>query len=305
VSALACLLLAALSPAEADEFVISKGEMEARLRLTVPEEGVAPGRARARIDIAVSGPPGLEIDGPRLEDAVAGWRAARRTSSWRREGEQAHMDIGLNLEQTKPGVVALPGIRLRARDGPAGDWEEFAWPDLLHEPRDVAPPVKPNDFPPSPWPGRLRWLALVAAVALTLAFVAWKARRWRPAPPEQPAHLRALARLEGGSLSPAEHLARIDQVVREYLDERFGLSTRRKTVAETLAVCANLPDPARMALAQLLRRVEVAKFAGVAVSEEDRREGIDLARQIIESCATLPAAQATVGEEKGESGRGG
>jgi hypothetical protein len=290
------LLVALLVAAPTDDFVQRQGQVEARLRLDLPDEGAGPGRARVRLDVEVTGPEDLEVDGPRLEDSLAAWRVTRRWSSWRREGGRCVIATTATIEQVKPGVVPLPGVVVRARESDRDEWHELTWDDLLRESREGAGIQETERPPPSPWPGRLGVGALVVVLALAAALVVRRVMRRKPRP--VPAYVRALAYLGEANVSPA----RAELVVRDYLDERFGLATRRQTAREMLGSCSGLPEEARRALEELSGRAELVKYAGVAADEAERLRAIALARQVIESCATLPVGQEGTSEEKGETG---
>lgn len=299
MSAPSLLLLALAVAVPTDEMVQRQGQIEARLRIDVPDEGVEPGRARVRIDVVVVGPEGLQIAGPRLEDSRAAWRITRRTSSWREEDGQCVIATSMTLEQVAPGVMQLPGVVLLARQDDATAWRQLSWPDLLREPREgtgieVTPPL------PAPrWPGLLGVVSLGVAVALAVLLLVRRLSRRRPRP--VPAHVRALAYLAEANVSPA----RAELVVRDFLDERFGLSTRRQTGREMLAACANLPDQAREALEELASRAERVKFAGVVPDESERLGAIELARRVIDSCSAVAPGQEGQGEENRYTGAGG
>ena len=116
MSALAWLLLAVAAGPE-DDFLRTAGGVEARLSLDVPDEGVGPGLARVRIEVVVSGPVGMRVEGPRLEDALAAWGVVQRSTKEGEAGGKSVTTLSLTLEQVKPGVVALPGVVLRVRRG--------------------------------------------------------------------------------------------------------------------------------------------------------------------------------------------
>jgi hypothetical protein len=144
----------------------------------------------------------------------------------------------------------------------------------------------------------------VIAVALALLF-AVRALRRRRRPRLAPAHARALAGIAEIERAGGDELARLDVLVRDYLDERLGLHTRRQTVPEMITACADLPDEARRALAELASQTELAKYAAVEPGEADRRRALELARRVVESCATLPVGQETPRPENDETARPG
>jgi hypothetical protein len=204
----------------------------------------------------------------------------------------------MTLEQVKPGVMQLPGVVLLAREDGSAEWQELSWSDLLREPREGKGIEQTEVPPPSPWPGRMGAIALGFTVVLAAMLMLRRLMRRRPRP--IPAHLRALAYLGEARVSPA----RAEVVVREFLDERFGLSTRRQTSREMLTACANLPEETRQALGELSSHAELVKFAGVTPDEPERLRSIELARKVIESCSTLPVGQTAAGEENRQTGAG-
>src|SRR5262249_16782278 len=124
----------------------------------------------------------------------------------------------LELHQVKSGTVSLPGVRLRVRAGPDQTWEEVSWPEPLHEPRNVAPPVELPPLPPPLWPSVVRWggvglAALLGGALLVRTGLRWRASRRRPLP----AHARALQQLEAPALPaldwPAERAAHLSSVL--------------------------------------------------------------------------------------------
>ena len=290
----AVLLLAALSAGQPDavDFPPQKrGDVTVELRITVPEEGAAPGQARLRLTLTFSGPETLEVQGPRLEDALAAWHVVRRASSWRKVGAGVAWSLSLQLEQIKPGQVPPPGVVVGVRASAAAAWQEVAWMEVLNDSRDVAPPDMLQPLPASPWPRRLLWtaLALLGGLALVV-LILWLRRRPRVALILSAAD-RALARLQPGALPPgdrpAERFAQAEGVVRDYLDEQFGLKTRQQTTREVLAAAAELPAEAHAALQELLARGEMVKFAGQAPSAQECERAVELARVVIAVCSAV------------------
>ena len=297
------LLLAVLTgqPDSIDEPAQWRGDVEARLHVVVPEEGPGPGLARLRVTLTFIGPEGLDVQGPRLEDALAAWRVVRQASSWRRQEDRVHWCLTLQIDQVKPGQVPTPSVVAAVRTSPDRPWQEVAWNDLLNEARDVAPPAMLPPLPVSPWPDRLRWLCLALVCALLLLGLARAVRRRLVVRRPPSAHARALARLEPSALPspdrPRERFAHAEAVVRDYLDEQRGLKTRQQTTAEVLAVSGELPVEARLALRELLERGELVKFAGLAPSPLECDQAIELARHVVRACA----AARSMGEAAGET----
>jgi hypothetical protein len=276
-----------------------KGAIIATLSLRVPEKGPGPGRGRVQLTLHVRGPESLDVEGPQLEDALAGWQVRWATSSWSSSDSEADWEQDLELVQIKPGVVPLPGVTLRVREGRSASWEEIGWPDLLAEPRDVPGPEKLPPLPPSPWPRVALVLVIVLIAVCGLALLVRAGRRWRAAG-ERPLlpHQRALAKLEAIPEEPAAGVLHLDAVLRGYLEERFGLEAMRKTTHELLASLAekNEFSSERLSnLSDLLGWCDVAKFAGGSTEKDVR---VARERTVLFVRATSPGERETDTKER-------
>jgi hypothetical protein len=291
----ATLLLAALPPDDGTYWFPAeqRGAVTATLGVRVAERGAVPGLGRATLTVVVEGPAELEVRPLRLEDATEAWKAPRRASSWSAEDGRVRWAESVELVQAKPGPAPLPGVRLRCREGPAADWHELRWVDLLKEPRGAPPPEELPPLPPSPWPGRLRWGGAAVGALLALLALAWGGRRWLARPPGPlPAHVRALRELDalGQALPPTgapagDFCGELAGVLRGYLAERFDLDAARKTSDELVAALAGVAALAaeqREAVRDVLARCDLAKFAGASPDAEECRRVLGLARAVIE-----------------------
>lgn len=251
------------------------GPVAARLWVEVPEEGAGPGRGRTRYTLALEGPAGLVLDGPRLEDALAAWRISGQAASWRQEGSVA-VTITLDLVQVKPGPVPLPGVHLRVRESARGDWSDLSWPGPLHELRDVPPPVEVPAPDVPRWPA---WVGSVAvAVVLAGSVLVYFRRRRRRGPGPVPAWQRARARLE-----EAQEMEVLAEELRDYLEEQLGLPASRLTTEELLRELVARGDVAPALLQgvrELLQQSDLVKFAGQPAASDQlaaaRRRTIEL-----------------------------
>jgi hypothetical protein len=173
---------------------------------------------------------------------------------------------------------------------------------------------------PGAWPRWPLWLALAVALAL-LALYLWRRRRARrfaggPAVPvdTRPCDviaLEALAKLRAEGLAQhgamKQHYARLTDIVRPYLERRFGfpavdLTTTEILAAATPALAALVPDrpgTIRDELAQLLAGADLVKFAKleppIAVAEGEVERAADFVR------ATAPSRLAPVSPVAPES----
>lgn len=285
-----CLLLLLLTPAADDGFTYPperRGDMVATLTVAVPEGAGPP---HVYYTLSVEGGPNLEVDAPQLTDPTGAW-SVRRSSAWALAGGRVSWTEFLELDQIKPGLVPLPEVKLRFRDGPTAEWELAEWQGILKDLRELPGPPPPP--PPPPEPALARWVPAIAA-ALAVVLIAVIALRWRrregpPLPPDRRA-LRELERLRAKASEPgykSEWLyTQLTDITRRYLTERFGLPAFQQTSAEFLRTATAAPPLAGEGefLRDFLDRCDVAKFAGV--DGDDWGEAADQARDFIQRTAT-------------------
>jgi hypothetical protein len=280
-----------LAPAADDGYAYPperRGDMVARLTVAVPE-GVGP--PHVFYAVSVEGGPGLEVDAPQLADPTGAW-TARRSSAWALGGRRVSWTEVVELEQVKPGIVPLPDVKLRFREGPSADWEVAEWQGILKDLREAPGP----ELPPAPptEAGLPRWVPAVAGaivvVTVGVAILRWRRRAVPPLPPDQRA-LRELERLREAAAwagHESEWLyTQLSDVVRRYLHERFGLPAFQQTSAEFLRSAAAAPPLAgeNEFLRDFLDRCDVAKFAGVRDDADGWTTAADLACDFIQRTA--------------------
>jgi hypothetical protein len=270
---------------------VERGDVKVTLTVRVAERGPAPGQGRVTLTVVAEGPPELEVEPVQLEDAVAGWSAPRRASSWSSHGGRVTGAQTVELVQVKPGVVPLPGVRVRWRERGGGPGEQAKWTDILKEARPAPPAEELPPLPPSPWPGRLRAAAVGLSAGLALLLSAWGWRRWRrsaPAPrPPQRLALDELGRTAAeAERAPAEATARAADVVRAYLAGRFGVRAEQQTTGEFLegiGRSADFPGGQLEALRAFLGGCDLVKFSGLALSPEEARGLVRRGRELVEA----------------------
>lgn len=127
----------------------------------------------------------------------------------------------------------------------------------------------------------------LTAAALTLAgWLVWYTRR-RPASSASPAEgaLGELARL-GAALPDAERFyTRLAEIVRRYLELRFGSPAPRQTTPEFLAAARQAPrlSAAQQALlGELLTQCDLVKFARSEPGPQECRAALARARTFVE-----------------------
>jgi hypothetical protein len=153
--------------------------------------------------------------------------------------------------------------------------------------RDIRGPVAIG----SPWTSLLLLALLASAVALA-AFLVWRRRRKAApgAPPPLP-HEVALAGLEAARRLMDPTRARtfagcVSDVIRQYIDARFGRSAPRSTTDEFLRSLLERPvaelAPHLPALEEFMRQSDLVKFARQPLTLNNMEEMLDTARHFVE-----------------------
>lgn len=148
-------------------------------------------------------------------------------------------------------------------------------------------------------------IVLLAAALLYVIFRLWRRRGRKMPPPKTPEQV-ALEGLEAARrLMKKEHSREfsfaLSEVLRRYLESRFGSSAVSETTEEFLARLSTEEDSLlrahRPMLALFLSRCDAAKFAGLSYDAELLDELFKSAHDFIGSCAGQFAAPAEAKEE--------
>jgi hypothetical protein len=270
----------------------TRGDMEARLTVTVPSKAAEPGFAEATLTLTVTGPATLEVEAPRLGDAAAAWKDERQPIRREGRGERTTWSQVLRLKQVKPGMEPMADVTVRFRPGPDSDWVEAKWINILREMREGREAPPPEATRQSSWWRRWGYV-LLWAMAVLIVVTWWSKRRERRERRETPlpSHrwaLREIDRLEQ-SLLTAEgdaetYHTQMSYVVRRYLMERFGLHALQQTTAEFLQAIRQTPQLSaeqQTLLSELFERCDLAKFARVGTPPEECRRTAELARELV------------------------
>jgi len=250
---------------------------------------------RVRIVAALEGTEGLSVEGLAIE-----WPDVRELVT------ESLGDLVVEVESMRPtpdgralegvlrlfdeGEHVLPAIRIRAVRRAPGRDPERAFEVLLEDATlvvdvdvpDDAEPVGASEplaltIPEEPFPWW--WVgAGAAALVILLGGLVAIARRSRPPPPPPPVvppHERALDALrelskrqlpQRGEVEP--YFVELSEILRCYLEERFGLRAPEQTTEEFLATVSNTPEGRRAIevahrdlLRDFLNRADLVKFA--------------------------------------------
>lgn len=156
---------------------------------------------------------------------------------------------------------------------------------------DIAPPVaKPID----------PWLLVVAGLAviliLALAVYCWKKKQSRvvPPPPPLPSHLVAYQALDHllstdlllqGKIQ--EFYAILSDILRHYIEQRFGLRAPERTTEEfllelqTVGSCLVANTNHRLLLRDFLTRCDLVKFACEVPAHSEAEEAVEICRRFV------------------------
>ncbi len=259
---------------------------------------VAPGFRIREPQIPRSLPEGLTVREDRAEPPAVGadgWSVSQRR---------------VTIEPFLPGEAEFPSLTFEAEPAAkpsgvsAGALSLATDPIRINVTSVLAPgqeseglaPIK-DVAEPSPAPGRTWWLfGGVAAFALAAALIGWLMLRRqsvaeRP-PPLIPAHELALRRLdallaqgliERGSIKP--FYERASHILRQYIEDRFGLHAPERTTEEFLnesRASALLTEGDVALLERFLEHCDLVKFAKLPATPEQAGLAVATVRDFIE-----------------------
>lgn len=161
-----------------------------------------------------------------------------------------------------------------------------------------------NDIePPVSYPWSVHKAAIAAAgVAIAVAALFFKYRRIRekiipPLPAHEKAYLALQKLLESGMLEERryrEFTAEVADILRRYIEDRFGLKAPERTTEEFLTEAGfGLPATSeqKKILEDFLTYCDLVKFAALEPSSEDVKSSFNTCKDFIEATKEEPAAR--------------
>jgi hypothetical protein len=291
------------------------------------------------LTVEVRSDPTFEIDVPRVTE-IAGFRFLDSGSTRSEEGGAAIERRWLRLRAEQAGKQTLPAFEVRYRPAPAGTVPgaappvagaaaEAPWKTISTTPieldiqsllpagdqppeiRDIKP-LQPIDRP-QPWLWIAGAIAVVVAAAAAIAY--WLRRRRGPeaeAPPAPPipAHVVALAALDRlaaeepvGDAAVRRYYFALSEIVRAYIEGRFGLNATDLTTEEIVRALGQLPLPAERALElrAFLHDTDAVKFASHRPPRPEYASILGWARGFVEATKPVEADPSTAGTAARES----
>jgi hypothetical protein len=153
-------------------------------------------------------------------------------------------------------------------------------------------------------PGDIPWLWILLGVAaiFLLAAICWyvwkRKKREQPGPPAptpEELALADLADLQTFGLGAREFYFRLSEIVRGYLEERFGCPLLEMTTEEAVAAIPslNLPPQFSSGLREMLRGSDPVRYAGVQAAADRMQADWDFACKLVEAAASCIESEAS------------
>lgn len=172
--------------------------------------------------------------------------------------------------------------------------------DKPENPRDITATLLPPKPPRPAW----QWAALVGGVAagacgLYFGYRAWRRRATRSPPPILPEvwALRALAELDALAWDSPDQVRagyyRLTEIVREYIERKFGLAAPEMTTEEFLRALGRRPQALpydAYCLREFLEACDRVKYAAMRPGVEETRGVIVAARAFVNATAAAAGA---------------
>jgi hypothetical protein len=257
-----------------------------------------------RITLTVEGLSPLEVEPWKMETDPWQSRPTGPPEVTKLKDGRERWRQSFRLSPQSPGkevALQLAPLHYRERDGALQDaaWKPVAvdvltrWTNpTLADAEDITPI---EELPPDDGLSLvtvLTWAVGALFAAGMLALLVWRATRWQRRPrPKLPPERAAAAELDRllaldlpGQGEVGQYFTSLGDVVRRYLDERYGLQTLRQTTAECLDAVretAGWTEERRERLRGFLEACDRVKFSGAAATAAECQSAADEVRKIV------------------------
>lgn len=265
---------------------------------------------RLKLSVVVRAPPGVAVTMPEVKEELGSFkvRSARTPPDVPQESMRL-WESEWEIDTFASGEAEIPALTVRFGD-PAAELTSEPLPIAVHtvltegqqpqEHRDIKAPVMLRGRG-NPARALLLVVPALLAAALGTALLAMQRRR-TVAVAMLPAHERALQELaqlqaEGLPQRGAMHefYFRLADIVRRYLERRFGILAPERTTEEFLREArtnAALGEEHKAMLGRFLRSADMVKFALAQPGPQEAAEALDAARDFVAQTQTRPAVEA-------------
>jgi hypothetical protein len=302
-------LLLAAAPAAAPAAAQADGPITAAL--SAPDGQFTVGDS-IQLTLALTHPAGYQVIQPTIpatwgDFAVVAQSPATTVANG--DGSETTTTL-IDARLFQPGAFTTPGLEVSVTDGQGGLQKVVAAPAAV----DVASvlqagdaelrDIKPQAVLPMPaaWP----WAVAGLAAAAVVVAVIWRARRREKlAVDNRQAHeiaLDGLSRVEGLRLPQQghykEHYTLVSDIVRVYIERRFGVPTLERTTGEIRPDLASTDMPAEVSalLIAFLQESDLVKFSKWTPDMGSAQQLLAHGRMIVE--ATRPEPPSSRGQRR-------
>ncbi len=297
---LIALLLLAVAPAAA------QGDSPVTATLTAPDGQLTVGDP-IQLTLALTHPAGYQVIQPTMpatwgDFAVVGQSPATTVANG--DGSETTTTL-IDARLFQPGAFTTPDLEVSVTDGQGGLQKVVAAPAAVNvasvlpegdaELRDIKPQAV------LPMPAAWLWVVAGLAAAAIVAAVIWRARRREKLAVDNrqadEIALDGLSRVEGLRLPQQgnfkEHYTLVSDIVRVYIERRYGVPTLERTTGEIRADLASTDMPAEVSalLIAFLQESDLVKFSKWTPDMASAQQLLAHGRMIVQATRPEPPAQ--------------
>lgn len=214
----------------------------------------------------------------------------------------------LSVTAFDSGMHVIPPVQVRVQplngtqyDIQSGGLDILVQTVAVDTTKDIKP-IKGILAVKTSWLDNLEWIigAIVFFIALTVATYFLRRRKpvaAPPPPPVKPIHIRFTERLDAleakqlwqkGSVK--EYYVELTDILREYIEERFGVPALERTTGELMVTASQHPQLCRHTkpLFEILSTADMAKFARAQPLPSEHAAAMQLTKDFIKETAAPP-----------------